>query len=258
MAVHRLYIDESGTHGYSNSEMVDKKYLALSGVCVKRDDIPSDLIPSIAALKDLVSPDPDHHFTLHREEIIAKSGIYSSLQIPEIQKLWNSQIFSIIDTVDFVLFTVVIDKTTHKSQYFQPDHPYHYCLAVILEKYCSYLESVDGTGDVMAEARGKLEDRALLLEYDRFHANGTQYWSAGRIQKRLSSKKIKLQQKDGIAGLELADLLVLASKLDVLISKNRIPAISSPFMRDLIGRIQSKYYRNTSTQKIDGYGKKLL
>lgn len=69
---------------------------------------------------------------------------------------------------------------------------------------------------------------------------------------------LTLKPKDSIAGLELADLIVLASKLDVLLISSKAERINSKFMQQLIPRIQPKYYRNRLTGKISGYGKKMI
>lgn len=258
MSLHRLYIDESGTTSYSMSQQADKRYLALTGVALRQDIIEDVLQPNIKRLKAIVGYDPDEIFTLHREEVISRSGPYAKLRNKDIELRWNQELFRIIDVTDFTLFTVVIDKIAHKTKYYNPAHPYHYCLEVMLEKYVSYLNSVDGTGDIMAEARGKIEDIALSAEYDKFYTNGTSYISVDILQSRLTSKKIKLKPKDSIAGLELADLLVLASKLDVLLISEKADTITSKFMQQLIPRIQHKYYRNQTTGKIIGYGKKMI
>ena len=39
--------------------------------------------------------------------------------------------------------------------------PYHYCLAVMLERYVLFLERTKGIGDIMAESRGGKEDNRL-------------------------------------------------------------------------------------------------
>jgi len=179
-------------------------------------------------LKALVSPDPDEKFTLHREEIIQRSGPYATLVDPAMEARWNQTIFSLIDGINFTLFTVVIDKIAHKTKYFNP---------------------VDGRGDVLAEARGKAEDEALRSEYSRLYENGTDYAKSEVMQARLTSKKVKLKPKDSIAGLELADLIVLASKLDVLLISNKAERINSKFMQQLIPKIQPKYYRNRLSGK---------
>lgn len=258
MATYRLYIDESGTHSYSMSQKADKRYLALTGIAIRRDVIETVLHPKITKLKSIISSDPDEKFTLHREEIIAKSGIYSTLKDPAVEQRWNQEIFNLIEGTDFVIFTVVIDKIAHKTKYYKPEHPYHYCLKVMLEKYAKFLLSVESTGDVMAEARGKKEDEALRKEYERFYNEGTYYVQSAVMKLCLTSGKIKLKPKDHIAGLELADLIVLASKLDVLLINDKADYIASKFMQQLIPKLQEKYHRNHTTGQIIGYGKKMI
>jgi len=258
MATYRLYIDESGTHSYSLSQKADKRFLALTGIAVRSDLIESELQPRIRKLKAIISPDPDVHFTLHREEIKDRTGIYTQLANPDLEARWNSEIFSIVDGLDFTIFTVVIDKIKHKTEYYAPKHPYHYCLEIILERYVKFLSVVDGKGDVIAEARGKNEDQQLMAEYKRFFDTGTSFMEPEVIQARLTSSKLKVKCKDSIAGLELADLLVLASKLDVMMVNSKADSINSKFMQQLIPRMQAKYYRNLSSGKIEGYGKKMI
>ena len=64
-----------------------------------------------------------------------------------------------------MVVTAVIDRFAHLGQYHQwAKDPYHYCLAVLIERYVMWLGS--RTGDVMAESRGRKEDMRLKEEFD--------------------------------------------------------------------------------------------
>lgn len=106
--------------------------------------------------------------------------------------------------------------------------------------------------------RGRKEDNQLQAEYQRFYTAGTNFVEPDIIQSRLTSSKLKIKCKDGIAGLELADLLVLASKLDVMMVNSKADTVNSKFMQQLIPHMQAKYYRDLSSGKIEGYGKKMI
>jgi len=258
MPLYRLYIDESGTHSYSNSNAIDKRYPAITGVIISRDDVVNVLEPALRSMKLLVTGDPDEHITLHREEIANRKGHYSALTQPEIEAEWNRCMLELFRRVDFRVCTVVIDKYYHKMQYTAPMHPYHYCLHLMLERYVTFLERNGGTGDVMAEARGKLEDQLLMQEYEHVYMSGTGFVRSSRFQSALTSNKLKLKPKDAIAGLELADLVVALSKLDVLLHHSAINRINSKFMTTLLPLLQPKYFRNPSTGRVEGYGKKFI
>jgi hypothetical protein len=137
-------------------------------------------------------------------------------------------------------------------------NPYHYCLYILVEKYVQLLERHGSKGDVLAEARGKLEDNQLDASFRNVCTAGTTFVSKDRFSTVLTSKDLKFKPKMAIAGLELTELIVMASKLDVLYSVGEITTVSSKFTRQLISRIQPKYYRNPTNGHVKGYGKKFL
>lgn len=258
MAKCRLYIDESGTHDYTNSEEVNRRYLAITGVMLAEEEAAQNLSPKLRQLKYLVTRDYDHIITLHRREIANRTGVYSPLRNPDIEREWNRQVLNIVSRVDYTICTVVIDKKAHKQRYIAPMNPYHYCVYILVEKYVRLLEKHNHRGDVLAETRGKLEDAQLEASFRSVYASGTSYVSQERFRAALTSRELKFKPKMAIAGLELTELIVMASKLDILHSTGQISSINSRFTRQLISRIQSKYYRNPSNGRIVGYGKKFL
>lgn len=259
MAKYRLYIDESGTHGYSNSDRLKQRYLALAGVFISEQQTIDVLQPSILAMKRLVAEDPDDLPVLHREEIVNKSGPFSKLNDPAIESQFNDILFRLLTETDYCICSVVLDKKTHLERYQQSAlHPYHYCTTLLLERYTLHLEERGGRGDVMAEARMPDEDKALRDAYTRFYQEGTYYRGPKAIQRVLTSKELKLKPKTKmIAGLEFADLLALATKLDTLNTYGVIPELGENFCKKVVESIQPKY-RCSNSGTVKGFGKKLL
>lgn len=257
MTKYRLYIDESGTHAYGTSMKIDQRFLSLTGVIIDSETYTNVLQPKIREIKQLIALDQDELPTLHREEIVAKKGVFNRLTDDKLSDSFNLHVLRLFESLDYTLITVVLDKNAHLRRYGNAAyHPYHYCLSVMLERYASVLGEKNATGDVMAEARGKVEDRLLQGEYRRFYERGTAFRTTGFIQSTLSSKEIKLKPK-GVDGLEFTDLLTLATKLDVLAGESELPGpIQSAFLKLVIRAIQPKYFR--SGKRIKGYGKKLI
>lgn len=256
---YRLYIDESGTHDYSKSDDIKYKYLGLLGLIISEEQNIKVLQPILQELKRMFASDPDELPVLHREEIIAKKGAFAKLRDSEIEKKFNERFLSLLRDLDYKICVVVLDKKSHFERYQKAAfHPYHYCLNVLLERYTFYLNEVNGKGDVLAEARGKKEDFALKEEYKRFYEGGTYYCKSPQIQQCLTSKEIKIKPKQKMfSGLEFADLLSLAAKLDALHSYKKIPALNDNFCKVIVEHIQNKY-RSSPGGIITGFGKKLI
>lgn len=253
----RLYVDETGNSSYPRrfDAEVGRRYLALTGVAISEHEYIQALCPKIKEMKYLVTNDYDEKITLHRDEIKDRTGAYVALRDEAIETRWNELMRELISDINFTVFCVVIDKSQHKRKYPQPNHPYYYCLEVLLERYYRFLDMNNGRGDVMFESRGKTEDEELKRQYARIYEFGTSYVSANAIKGRFTSKDIKLKNKESrIEGLEVADLLALATKLDTLMLYGKIEHIASDFMRNLLEWVSGRYYY--SGRK--GYGRKLL
>lgn len=255
----RLYIDESGNHNYSKFDELGKRYLGLTGIIIDSEAYENDLQPRVKSIKKIFSNDPDEEVIFHREDIINKRGYFSKLKDLEIEKEFNKQFISLLKEVDYYICCVVIDKKVHLEKYGKAaEHPYHYCLRSMLERYTHFLEP-RGKGDVYAESRGREEDMALKSVYEKFYNNGTYFRTPEYVQMYLTSREIKIKQKIRcVEGLELADSLALPTKLDVLKTYNVLDQLTENFTKTMINSIQKKYCRGNNSTKIKGYGKKML
>lgn len=257
MAKYRLYIDESGHHRYKISPAIKERYLGLTGIIVEQSVYAEEVVPRIEKIRKLFYSDPDFKPALHLEDIMSGKKEFINIRNPDVKKVFDEQLISLYTDVEYKIITVVIDKTAHFTRYVTPEHPYHYNLACMLERYCKFLDWNDAHGDVMAEARGPKEDRKLREVYTKFFDQGTQYMPAPTAKKTLTSKDIKLKTKKLLTpGLEMADLLALCSKLDIMHSEGRLQSLSNNFTKTVIEAIQPKYF--TGPSGVRGNGKKFL
>jgi len=244
---YRLYLDESGVHAYSHLHRLSQRFLALLGVWFRRRDDYVALADSLNEVKrKIFGPRPDDPVILHRADIINTRGPFEVLRDDRVRSDFNNRLLRLIDEARFTLAVVIIDKLVHQRRYVKPDHPYHYCLAAMLDRYCGWLNYNRVMGDVMAEARGGREDRLLELEYRRIYENGTRMFPQPRHhhQPVLTSKKLKVRRKaDNIAGLQLADVLAYPVKQQCLLQRGLIPDPGPVFGREIAGVVEPKFNR---------------
>lgn len=258
---YRLYIDESGDHTYKYLHDLSKRYLGLCGIIVEGERYRTSFYPAIEALKqDHFPHNPDHPVILHRRDIMDKKGPYWRLREKENEKNFNADLLDFLRDEVYKVVTVVIDKQAHIERYGKAAfHPYDYCVAVMLERYCGLLQYMNAVGDVLAESRGRTHDTQLKEAYIHIYRTGTQFREASFFQGVLTSKEIKIKRKeDNIAGLQVADLLAYPCKRDVLIEVSRLEADVESFGHQICECIEPKYNRRFDTGRIRGYGRVFL
>jgi hypothetical protein len=250
---YRLYVDESGDHTYNDLSDPSRRYLALTGVAIETEYYRQTFQPEFEALKQRHFPhSPDHPVVLVRRQIIDRKGRFGLLTDPARRVVWDKDLLDFLSAARFELFSAVIDKQDHLNSYgVNARHPYHYCLTVLLERLRGWLNARGGVADVLAEARGGVEDRLLQAEYDSIWQNGTDFQTSLQMQLVLTSRHLKMQWKDrNVAGLQLADLVAAPSKQYVLARFSRA-ALPSP------GSYSEAVVR-TISPKFNYYGRVLL
>lgn len=262
MALYRVYIDEVGNHDLTHADDPNQRFLSLTGVILESHYTLAVLQPEMQQIKrDFFQRDPDEPIIFHRKELVNKRPPFDALRDPATEQRFNTILLTALARWDYRVITVVIDKKAHRDQYHVWHyHPYHYCLAVLLERFVLFLHYGGQRGDVMVESRGGTEDSKLIESYGRLYTQGTDHISAVRWQERLTSSQLKVKPKGAnIAGLQLADLIAHASRREVLLDY-RLLVDDRNIFGDQISAIlrQSKYHRHGRTGQIEGYGKKLL
>ena len=254
---YRLYIDESGDHAYKLLDRPDHQYLALLGVWFRQND---DYVTFTDAFEEfkrtIFGPRPDNPVVLHRSDVINRRGPFGIFVNHEKRTEFDRGLVGLVEQARFKLICVVIDKQEHLKKYQSPFHPYHYCLAALLDRYSGYLNYKNAVGDVMAESRGKEEDSQLKGAYCRVYENGTLMFPRSHHQRVLTTKKIKIRTKvANIAGLQLADILAHPVKQAMLREKNWISGDVGPFGKHLLHAARHKFNCNELTERVKGYGK---
>lgn len=261
MGVYRLYVDESGDHGYNDLDIVGGQYLAITGLIIEMESYRATFHPDLEAFKQSTIPhDPDRPLILHRRDIIDRSGVYKSLQNSEVRRRFNAELIQFIDRHEYWIITVVLDKRAHIEKYGAAAfHPYNYCLNLLMERYCGWLRFRSSKGDVLAESRGKREDTDLKGAFHTLLSGGTQFREAGFFRDVITRNELVTAKKESnISGLQVADLLTYPSKQDVLVEHGRIEPPPGEFRDKLRMAMRHHYNRQVYQERIKGYGMILL
>jgi hypothetical protein len=255
--IYRCYIDESGNADLGSADNPEQRFLCLTGIIMDLDHVADIVHPELEKLKrEFFRHHPDEPVVLHRKELVNRNHPFDSLR-DEIKRnlFWDSMV-GLLSSWDYTAIAVCIDKKSHKETYSVWRYePYHYCLAVLMERYAFFLRQKRSLGDVMAESRGDKSDMRLKKSYNGLWRSGTEYVSAENLQKALSSRELKVKPKrDNIARLQIADMLSQATRDDILERNGLLGKESNPLNRRLVAVLEDKYYRRGGNV----YGRKLL
>jgi hypothetical protein len=206
--------------------------------------------------RDIFGARPDKPIVLHRNDIINRRGPFGILREPDKETRFNAGFLQLVSDGRFRMICVLLDKQAHLAQYTDPFHPYHYCMAAMLDRYSGWLTFKNAMGDVMAESRGKEEDIQLMQAYRRVYESGTLMFDRLHHQRALTSKEIKIRKKsENIAGLQLADLLAHPIKQACLIERGLVTDPGEVFGRRVYLAVNSKFNRQEFSGQVSGYGK---
>lgn len=251
-----MYVDEVGNADLRSSDDPNHRFLSLTGVVIKLGHVESAVHPQLEDLKSrFFGSHPDDPVILHRKELVNRRGPFAGLRDPAVNAAFDTELLGFMRSWDYTVISVCLDKKAHKEKYtvWQYD-PYHYCLAVLLERYVYFLNRRGVQGDVIAESRGGKEDRRLKESFARLCEKGSGYADAAQMTGALTSRQLKVKQKsNNLAGLQLADLVAHPSRNEIL-KENGHPMNIAPFAAKVIAVLQVKY------DQLDGrvFGKKML
>ncbi len=257
---HRMYVDEVGNHDLKACQDPNHRYLSLTGVIFRLDYVDSVVAPELEALKRRhFKAHVDEPIILHRKELVNRNYPFNCLREPGREDAFNSDLLNLLTHLDYRVVTAAIDKLEHVTRYpVWQYHPYHYCQAVLVERFAMWLNRRYCTGDVYGESRGRNEDKALKNAFRFIYNNGTDWVKKEEIQRAIIEKEIKLKRKgDNIAGLQIADLIAHPS-FKAMLARRRKEAPPATFGGKVAQILEKAKYDRSSSGKIEGWGWKWL
>lgn len=207
-----LFLDESGD---SNLCKINPQYpiFGLGGVILDEDYYNKRVITEVDNFK--IEIFDKREIILHSRLIRKKEKDFFCLRNQDLWNKFNSELANLFQNLNFSVISVVIRKKEHVQKYRRPYSPYHYSLEIVIESFVKILYRLQRYGYIIAEARGKREDRELIEVFNNFVQNGTRFIRAHDIKNK--NLKLKFHKKsDHITGLELSDLCIGAITQAVL------------------------------------------
>lgn len=244
---YRMYVDEVGNPDLRSSANPNHRFLSLTGIIIDLSHVKEIIHPQLEDIKRrYFDYHPDEPIIFHRKEMVNCKFPFERLRDNEIRSEFDEALLRLFLEWEYSVITICLDKKSHFETYqvWRYD-PYHYCLALLLERYVIFLGQHDSKGDVLAESRGGKEDRRLKESFLRLWKEGTEYITPEIFQNVLTSKQLKVKPKiNNIAGLQIADLLAHPSRNEILRENGLIEKELAPFASKVIKILESKYYRN--------------
>lgn len=241
---YRMYVDEVGNADLNSSDDPNHRFLSLTGVIVELDQIEKVIHPEMEAIKrKYFKSHPDEPIIFHRKEMVNYKPPFSCLRDHQIRQQFDQELLGLLESWKYAVISVCIDKKRHKETYnvWRYD-PYHYCLAVMLERYSLFLNRRGSLGDVMAESRGGKEDLRLKASFHKLWEKGTDYLTAQVFQNALTSGQLKVKSKaSNIAGLQIADVVAHPSRNEILQENGCLTKPLAPFAQRVIEVLALKY-----------------
>lgn len=204
-----VYADESGDHGLGH---VDPGYpLFVLACCLfRKNAYINRLVPGLHGFKF-------RHFghdgvILHERDIRKDTGAFAILKTPDRKEEFLEELTEIIRQKPMEVVAAVVRKDELARQP-NPQHPYHLAFRFCLERIHQLLirlGEADRSTHVTCEARGKVEDNLLELEFRRIRDGDNTTGAVLPFDIVIADKKVNC------AGLQLADLLARPIGMSVL------------------------------------------
>jgi hypothetical protein len=199
-----LFLDETGDHGLS---YVDENFplFLLCGCLIKSEHLKK--------IEDRINDFKLKFFgtteiILHSRDIRKCEGAFQILFDLELKADFYKTLNNILSELDYCLIGSAINKKQHIKKYGKSaKNPYLISLSFILERTVFYLDSSSANScvSILAEKRGRAEDKQLLSDFNSITDRGTYYVSVDRFKKAIRDFSFH-NKRANVVGLQIADL----------------------------------------------------
>jgi hypothetical protein len=198
-----VYFDEVGNPTLDASDK-DFPVFAIALLICDSDRYVKDIVPRVNALK--FKWFGHEGVILHSRDIRKAQGDFGFLTTPGKRLEFYEDLNVVMSGCDYQLIAVAIRKDLHVSRYRYPADPYDLALLFAMERLLSVVEGAGQTEImVIAEKRGKKEDRELHSAFQRLVTRGSEYVDGARFRK-ISWTLRFLPKSMNIVGTQMADL----------------------------------------------------
>ena len=190
------------------------------------------------------------HVILHSRDIRKYEGAFQVLFDLDLKAEFYRDMNAIMTESEYCLVGSAIQKEEHVKRYGKgAKDPYALSFSFILERLIFYLDSLneDGIVKLVAERRGRKEDKMLLSHFNSVMDRGTYYVGSQRLRRRIKGLTFH-NKRENIIGLQIADLCAYPMARHVLNTQE--PYVPFEVIKD-------KIYRNKNGEYM-GWGLKIF
>lgn len=216
-----VYLDETGDHSLE-AEDTDFPVFAIAMLVCDIEIYTQQIVPAVYQLK--IDYFGHEGVILHSRDIRKAQGEFKFLRDATQRQPFYERINAIMGE-EYQLIACGIRKQEHRNRYgVDAENPYDLSLMFALERLLQLLEDAgEKEISIVAESRGKNEDRDLELSFLRTINTGTQFFKADRFQ-AIKWKLKFLPKAMNIIGTQMADLAAYPFARYILDSKGPNPA----------------------------------
>lgn len=203
-----LFLDECGDQNLSNFSP-EFPIFTLSGIIVS-DEQYKIIVEQVNTLKSHFWN--DKKVILHSRDIRKCQNGFEILFDLEIKALFYQDLNSILGENDYTIVACSILKDKYIRRYGKLSDVYAISLSFIMERAVFLLDKEQKRLEknielhIIAERRGKKEDKALLDYYNELLDRGTYFVDEKRLKNYFKSFQFK-DKRDNIVGLQISDLV---------------------------------------------------
>jgi len=235
-----MYLDESG-HPHYDGLQEDRPILCIAGCVFENQYYSKNFVPTFENLKKKYFG--SECVILTSRKIRQHSKECQILNDNNVRESFYVDLNKIMSRAEYVIISTVIFKEAYsKTEMSKDTDPYHLSIKFIMERFQYFLQPKHSVGEIIPEARGGDFDKNLTNQYSELIVNGSGFVSRfDRLKPNCHCRR----KTDNIPGLQIADLVAYPTG-----QKYYYPYRSNP----AYDVIESKYYSQAETGKIEGYG----
>jgi len=200
-----VYLDETGN---PSLELQDEQFPIFAVVLLVCDEAEyvQNIVPAIYRLK--IKYFGHEAVVLHSRDIRKAQGNFGFLTNVTKRQEFMSDLSRVMSELDYKWIASVIKKQPHKEKYgIAAENPYDLALRFSLERLLPLLEDANQNQvTVIAEARGKQEDKELQVSFWVMVNAGTEYIAAHRF-KNIQFALQFVPKAMNVVGNQMADLV---------------------------------------------------